>query len=479
MKIFLSWSGIKSKQIAQELNNWIASVVPNVQLYISYLDISSGCRWGQSIATALEEYSFGILCLTHENFRAPWILFEAGALSKHVKKSSVVPLLFGCEKKTLEGPLNEFQSVSFNKDEFSKLVLEIAHLSDCSLRDFQIANKVSENWGDLCDVIDDILQKTSEGSISSYGRNSREYIPDVSQVCGADEKQILKCIERSRFDQDARKNIGLRALQAYFDKNENYDDSYPEFVFNAIIKKTAIDEPFVREFHVDRIVIDAPNAVHQPHWYDMKYVTFRRHSSVQLCKMGNVKAHPLRTSIESAVDIDKLEDTLHAIEYNIIFAGEPVFIWKTELRNISIKNLKEHGEADGEKCSVTVRGGRLQITVKNDVPVTREVSLLVVEESSVIRYDENFYYSTIRHPTRVMTDNAKLGPALRDWRMGNPCFAPNVYYPDAYYAKEPSHPVRVKMTEREADIHASSWVLPGIVLVLQWTYPMDITSTFP
>ena len=93
--VFLSWSGNSSKSAAQVLRAWLPTVVQNIRPYMSAEDIDKGERWSIDITRQLEETNFGIICMTLENIAAPWVLFEAGALSKSIERSRVSPLLFG------------------------------------------------------------------------------------------------------------------------------------------------------------------------------------------------------------------------------------------------------------------------------------------------------------------------------------------------------------------------------------------------
>jgi hypothetical protein len=45
-----------------------------------------------------------------ENRRAPWIIFEAGALSKAAERPTVCPYLVDLPPSDLEGPLAQFQA---------------------------------------------------------------------------------------------------------------------------------------------------------------------------------------------------------------------------------------------------------------------------------------------------------------------------------------------------------------------------------
>jgi len=94
-KVFISWSGQRSKAIALALRVWIPRVLQTVEPFVSDKDIDAGRRWSDEIARELEDSSFGIICVTPENQKEPWLLFEAGALAKHAKTAKVIPYLHG------------------------------------------------------------------------------------------------------------------------------------------------------------------------------------------------------------------------------------------------------------------------------------------------------------------------------------------------------------------------------------------------
>ncbi len=126
MKVFLSWSGDLSHKIAIELREWLPFVIQSVEPYVSSEDIDKGSRWSIDIAKELENSSFGILCVTPLNIDAPWLNFEAGALSKAFSATNVSPLLFGLKPSDLKkSPLLQFQSTLYDKKDLFKLILSI------------------------------------------------------------------------------------------------------------------------------------------------------------------------------------------------------------------------------------------------------------------------------------------------------------------------------------------------------------------
>lgn len=122
MKVFLSWSGLASHRTAIIFRDWLPSVIQCIVPYVSSEDIDKGARWSTDIAQELEDSSFGILCVTKENVHAPWLTFEAGALSKTMEKASVSPFLFDIKRSEVSGPILQFQSTIFEREDIRKLI---------------------------------------------------------------------------------------------------------------------------------------------------------------------------------------------------------------------------------------------------------------------------------------------------------------------------------------------------------------------
>ena len=122
MKVFISWSGNTSLKVAQIFREWLPLVIQSIEPYVSSEDIDKGARWSTDIAKELEDSTFGILCVTKDNIEAPWLSFEAGALSKTMEKSFVTPFLFDIKRSDVQGPILQFQSTIFEKDDIKKMV---------------------------------------------------------------------------------------------------------------------------------------------------------------------------------------------------------------------------------------------------------------------------------------------------------------------------------------------------------------------
>lgn len=150
MKIFISWSGEKSRYVAEKLSNWLPKIIQRLEVWISCNDIEKGKRWSTKIDEKLEHIDFGIICLTHENRVAPWILFEAGALSKRVEGSHVCPLLIDLEEQDVTGPLSKFQHTKLQKDDILKLLKTINQaIGDACLDDQRLQETFETFWPQL------------------------------------------------------------------------------------------------------------------------------------------------------------------------------------------------------------------------------------------------------------------------------------------------------------------------------------------
>lgn len=129
MKAFLGWSGKTSRLIAKQLWDWIPKVNPHIRVFVSFEDIEAGTLWSVELTNMLKETSYGVLCVTSDNVKAPWLFYETGVLSMSTSLSNpdnrprVAPILFGMARASdLPSPLSHYQSKIFGKDEMWNLI---------------------------------------------------------------------------------------------------------------------------------------------------------------------------------------------------------------------------------------------------------------------------------------------------------------------------------------------------------------------
>lgn len=150
MKVFISWSGTASHRVAVILRDWLPSVIQSIEPYVSSEDIDKGARWSTDIAGELHASTYGLICLTKDNVNAPWINFEAGALGKSIDKSRVSPFLFRIKRSEVEGPILQFQSTVFEKEDVLKLLKSVNTACGADgLEDARLERSLEVWWPEL------------------------------------------------------------------------------------------------------------------------------------------------------------------------------------------------------------------------------------------------------------------------------------------------------------------------------------------
>lgn len=194
MNVFISWSGARSKKVALLLREWLPNVIQAADVWMSDADIDAGVRGINEIFDQLEHARVGIICLTPENLAAPWLLFEAGALSKQVsEKSRVCPYLLGLEPTDISKPLAEFQAVRSDEDGTVRLVRSInKSLDQAAFPDEKVAKLVKVWWPDIRDELKKIRAEKPD---AQTGLSEKEL---MSEVLGTN-REIMR-----RLDEDIR-----------------------------------------------------------------------------------------------------------------------------------------------------------------------------------------------------------------------------------------------------------------------------------
>lgn len=119
MKVFLSWSvqGSQSHQVAEALRDWLPSVIQQVRPWLSSQDIKTGSRWQAELNKELQDTRFGIFSITNESKDRPYLMFEAGALSRYVEAESFVcPYYFGLKPTDVKNPISDYQGSEATKE---------------------------------------------------------------------------------------------------------------------------------------------------------------------------------------------------------------------------------------------------------------------------------------------------------------------------------------------------------------------------
>lgn len=240
MKVFISWSGNKSHKVGLIFRDWLPSVIQNLEPYVSSEDIDKGARWSTDIAKELEDSTFGILCVTKENLHAPWLSFEAGALSKTMDKAFVSPFLFDIKRSEVNGPILQFQSTIFNKEDIKKLVYTLNKA--CGEGGLQ-ENRLEKAFGVWYPTLETELNKLRDVSES-----------DESEIISEDHSSTIleEILELSRDNQKLLRNPDPKILENTEEVKEKINelcmqrDRYLEIDDKRMLQKYQIR--FIDEF---------------------------------------------------------------------------------------------------------------------------------------------------------------------------------------------------------------------------------------
>jgi hypothetical protein len=161
MRVFVSWSGERSRALAAAVRDWLPLILHYVDLWMSDEDIPAGERWALSVAQELAVSNFGIVCVTSENVTSPWVLFEAGALTKSLETSKVIPLLLDLELRDLSGPLAQFQAKKLTRAGIGEMISSLQNSAEEPIPEDRVRQLLDALWPELEKALEQIPHKAA------------------------------------------------------------------------------------------------------------------------------------------------------------------------------------------------------------------------------------------------------------------------------------------------------------------------------
>ncbi|MFN3729303.1 MAG: TIR domain-containing protein [Fimbriimonadaceae bacterium] len=179
MKVFLGWSGERSRELARALHEWLPLVLHYVDPWMSQNDIAAGERWSQELASHLEASNFGIISVTQDNIQEPWILFEAGSLAKSMHEGRVTPFLLDLEISDVSGPLAQFQSKKASKSGTWDIVCAVNKCAQAPVQDSRIKQLFNMAWPELQQKVASIPVATNSKPLRTQHEVLEELVTSV------------------------------------------------------------------------------------------------------------------------------------------------------------------------------------------------------------------------------------------------------------------------------------------------------------
>ena len=197
--VFFSWSGERSKKVAEAFQDIFKEVFdPVIECFLSTRDIAPGARSIQILFDKLEKCNYGICFIDSENVTAPWIQFEAGALSKMVENSKVMILLLDNNTECLQGtPLFAFQHKLFNREHIQSIFEEIIKLFDQESSKESFLKRFEKSWGSFSERSNKILANVqNEIDIQNTNKDElntiKKMLIDVQNLLKNDYSETIK-----------------------------------------------------------------------------------------------------------------------------------------------------------------------------------------------------------------------------------------------------------------------------------------------
>jgi hypothetical protein len=233
MKIFVSWSGKRSKAVAELMSDWLKCVIQASQPWISTRDIDRGAIWFSEINDKLKDVSVGVVCLTQENKNKPWILFETGALAKGLTTNRVCTFLIDLKPEDLQDPLGQFNHTTPDRSSVWALARTINDCLDDKALDERILEQVFETyWPQFEEKFhsaladnqpDEIVPPRSEQDILSEILNNTRSLSNRIRVLESDVHSNSRSYKDVNYDKKAEMKIMKMFDSGKFSEKEIVD----------------------------------------------------------------------------------------------------------------------------------------------------------------------------------------------------------------------------------------------------------------
>jgi hypothetical protein len=195
VRIFISWSGPRSRAAALALRDWLPVILHFASPWMSEPDIPAGERWAIEIGQELETARFGIVVLTKDNLTSPWLLFEAGAIAKAFTNSAVVPYLVDVEFQDIVGPLSQFQGKRADRDGTRQLIDAINAKANRLIDSAKLDTLFNALWPLLANKLGAVPVLDTRVTLPSRDTVLETLVADVRSVAG-DLRKTLERLER-------------------------------------------------------------------------------------------------------------------------------------------------------------------------------------------------------------------------------------------------------------------------------------------
>lgn len=187
-KIFLSFSGKKSKEKANALRGLLLSVFSNElkqdDIFFSQKSLLPGDEFMQTIRAELKQADVGIIFINNENYlKEPWINYEAGALKSRLDKTTFL-FFDGSDNEfneftTSKSPLRTIQAQKLNNQ---PKMLEMLDLIRKKLNMETLRADLNSHFIDNWENFENSLSVSRDRYVANFNQLLRFFIKTVDDL---------------------------------------------------------------------------------------------------------------------------------------------------------------------------------------------------------------------------------------------------------------------------------------------------------
>jgi hypothetical protein len=228
MKVFMSWSGQRSKLTAELLHGWVKCVIQAAQPWISSKGIERGALWFSEINNELKDTTVGVICLTQENKNAPWILFEAGALAKGLTTNRVCTFLVDLIPSDLQSPLAQFNHTVPNKESMWSLVTTLNNGLEANRLELPVLQRVFDTYWPQFEADFENILKNNPPTTVVAPRDEKDMLAEILDTTRSMSNRIRMLedtkISKEPMESMIRESVGMRnTVRSRFEQRHQID----------------------------------------------------------------------------------------------------------------------------------------------------------------------------------------------------------------------------------------------------------------
>lgn len=221
---------------------------------MSQSDIEGGQRWSNEIAKRLQSSDIGVICVTPENQKEPWLNFEAGAIAKAVDSevNRVITYAIEMAPEDIEYPLGQFQGLTADQTGSFKVVRSMNDaLVEGRLSNTALQKQFDRTWEELAKVLKNIPSPDEEPPPARSDQDKQDEILAAVRALRAsqDETRPSASIIRLLESQANRENLLLsrESVRKMFEEYKRFGKSM-EYAVGMVfgnVRAHDMDDPMI------------------------------------------------------------------------------------------------------------------------------------------------------------------------------------------------------------------------------------------